>query len=634
MSNNKDFKVRNGISLGGPLEESLGSLTYAKNGWYIAPATYNDVTIPLTNVGGTEACIRIVEDGATMYIGSDAFYKYTLSTPWDISTATYNTLYSFGGHYSDIFFKPDGTVVYTLDRTGAIVRRWNLGTAWDLSTVGGSAASSFSVLGQEASPWSFHFNSDGTKMYICGSGSDSVHEYTLGTAWDISTASITNSFSIASVSLEPKYITVSDDGLLLFVGTNTSSNSIVYQFAFGTAYDASTLTYSNISFDATSILTTPLPMRGMTFRDDGTDLYIIQFGNAFQFSSFSSYVTIDAASGSYVEFTPVAPLTNVEITGHPDTGYVNNTLMKCNGKFFGNIYYPPAAFVSSTSAITYPYGHITEDGYTLFLASGTTTAQLYKYSLGTAWEASTAVLVTGQTYSSTLFQYPRGISVSPDGTKMAVAGNSTPIGVNYLTMSTPFDLTTATFVGTPIGLGASTQPNGVAYSADGTKFYVQVEGERLYQYTLLVPWDLTSNLGAVIYDFGALSGAWNGIVFSKDGRYLIQQETGVLYRHTLQTPWDILTLDISSQITGPFSGVEDLHGVSPDGKKLIAGSGTTLYTFNIFDGVDATVNYDPSINFAGGAAPSYPIDNRTDLISFRTKDGGTTYQATLVATDS
>jgi hypothetical protein len=46
-----------------------------------------------------------------------------------------------------------------------------------------------SVSSQDTSPYGLAFSSDGTKMYVTGNTNDTVYQYSLSTAWDVSTAS-------------------------------------------------------------------------------------------------------------------------------------------------------------------------------------------------------------------------------------------------------------------------------------------------------------------------------------------------------------------------------------------------------------------------------------------------------------
>jgi hypothetical protein len=58
---------------------------------------------------------------------------------------------------------------------GLDVNRYSLSTAWDVSTM--SYVDNFSVSSQDTAPEGLFFKSDGTKMYYCGSNSDTIYQY-------------------------------------------------------------------------------------------------------------------------------------------------------------------------------------------------------------------------------------------------------------------------------------------------------------------------------------------------------------------------------------------------------------------------------------------------------------------------
>jgi DNA-binding beta-propeller fold protein YncE len=64
-----------------------------------------------------------------------------------------------------------------------------------------------------------------------------------------------------------------------------------------------------------------------------------------------------------------------------------------------------------------------------------------------------------------------GISFNPNGTKMFVVG-SVGVDVNEYTLSTGFDVSTASFVDAFSVSAQDTQPQDVTFNTDGTKMYV------------------------------------------------------------------------------------------------------------------------------------------------------------------
>jgi sugar lactone lactonase YvrE len=186
-------------------------------------------------------------DGTLMYITGttgDDVTQYTLSTAWDVSTA--GTPVTFSGAAQDtapqdLFFKPDGLTMYIVGSTNDAVYQYTLGTAWDITTAS-YASISFSVAAQETTPQGIWFKSDGTSMYIVGSTNDAVYQYTLGTAWDLSTASYASiSFSVAAQDSGPSAINFSPDGAVMYVLGTT--NDRISQYTLGTPWNVSTAVY-------------------------------------------------------------------------------------------------------------------------------------------------------------------------------------------------------------------------------------------------------------------------------------------------------------------------------------------------------------------------------------------------------
>ena len=86
--------------------------------------------------------------------------------------------------------------------------------AYDISTA--TFVQDFSVSSQETTPQGIVFNNDGTKMFVIGQTGDDVNEYNLSTAFDVSTASYVQNFSVAAQEIHPKDISFNNDGTKMF----------------------------------------------------------------------------------------------------------------------------------------------------------------------------------------------------------------------------------------------------------------------------------------------------------------------------------------------------------------------------------------------------------------------------------
>ena len=194
-------------------------------------------------------------DGTKMYVGgtaSDDIFAYTLSTAWDVTTASYS-----GENYAvtggalnpySIYFKSDGLKMYIAGQfvTPSRIRQYTLSTAWDISTATYDSAF-ISTDTQDADIRGVYFSSDGTKCYAMGNTADIVYQYTLGTAWDLSTSSYSSlSKDVSDQSSVSSGISFKSDGTKMYV-TN-AFDSRVYQYTLSTAWNVSTATYDSLEY--------------------------------------------------------------------------------------------------------------------------------------------------------------------------------------------------------------------------------------------------------------------------------------------------------------------------------------------------------------------------------------------------
>jgi len=115
-------------------------------------------------------------------------------------------------------------------------------------------------------------------MYVVGSTlNNSAYQYSLSTAWDVSTASYSSvSSSVASQDGFPQGVTFSPDGTKMYV--TGGGNGRIYQYSLSTAWDLSTASYSSVFFSVTSQDTAPA---GFTFSPDGIKIYMVGYTNSY-----------------------------------------------------------------------------------------------------------------------------------------------------------------------------------------------------------------------------------------------------------------------------------------------------------------------------------------------------------------
>jgi len=246
------------------------------SGYSLSSIVYDSVSTSIASQVAAPFSIDVSSDGLNFYVlaNNGAVFQYTLSTAWDASTASYSSksfaAYTGGsGTPNAVRFKSDGTKMYILRKTPDVITQYTLSTAWDVSTAS-LDATSFTTTSQESGPESFYFKSDGTKLYVVGNATDSVHQYSLSTAWDVSTSS----YDSVSFSLSPLTgnfgITFSGDGSKFFIVDNTSDK--IYEYSLSTSWDLSSASSTNVTYTTTSEETAP---RDVAFKSDGTKMYLI-----------------------------------------------------------------------------------------------------------------------------------------------------------------------------------------------------------------------------------------------------------------------------------------------------------------------------------------------------------------------
>ncbi|WP_163321675.1 YncE family protein [Draconibacterium mangrovi] len=185
-------------------------------------------------------------DGTKFFYGStsnDRVYSYSLSTAWDISTASYDNAYfsvSQDGTPFGLTFSEDGAKMFIAGSANDRIYSYSLSTSWDISTVSYDNVY-FSVSGQTGSPFGVDFSVDGFKMYV--SGTSNLYEYTLSTAWDISTASYVQNIGVTNSN---PHVCFSNDGYTFWI--TELGNNRISQYDLSTAWDISTAAYNNFKY--------------------------------------------------------------------------------------------------------------------------------------------------------------------------------------------------------------------------------------------------------------------------------------------------------------------------------------------------------------------------------------------------
>ena len=164
------------------------------------------------------------DDGDVVQVGGD----FVASN--DIDSWVFKSDFSVGSQENNpkaVDFKSDGTKMFVTGATGDDVNEYNLSTAWDITTA--TYSQNFSVSGDGAtSPQGMQFKPDGTKFFLACINSDRVYEYSLSTAWDVSTASANDTFDVSLQLAQPEGLFFKSDGTRFYV--IGQSKDRIYQY--------------------------------------------------------------------------------------------------------------------------------------------------------------------------------------------------------------------------------------------------------------------------------------------------------------------------------------------------------------------------------------------------------------------
>jgi len=482
--------------------------------WDISTATYASKSLVFsatqadTNVQG----IFITPDGSNLYaIGStsDRVYYFKLTTPWDISTATNQNFYNAATQVAvatatGVKFGDSGTKMYILSSsTNEVVYQYTLSTAYDILTTS-YASKSLTITTQDATMTDITFSSDGTKLYASGDTNNTVYQYTLSTAWDISTGSYASkSLAVGTQDTTPQGFVFSSDGTKGYVCGDT--NNTIYQYTFSVAWDISTGTYASKSFSVATQGTSP---QSICFKSDGSIMYVINDGSS--------------ATNAIFQYTLGTPWDISTAT------YTSKTI----ATYFDNNYYeatPTGLDISSDGTKIYFIGQST---------GLTSQSKVFVYYLTTPWDISTAntyisPTVTAQDTSIAGFYF------KSDGTKMYHLGltSGTGVGIYQYSLTPAWNITSLTYDSVKLTLsGQDASPNGFTFNRNGTKLIVNgTTNDKIYQYNLTTPWSISTASFVRSIDISQQEGTSRGIFFSNDGNkiYMVGDTTDTIYQYDL-----------------------------------------------------------------------------------------------------
>jgi sugar lactone lactonase YvrE len=343
----------------------------------VLSATYDNVSFSVTAEDATPTDLFFSPDGLKMFVLGDSgneVNEYILSTAWVVSSAVFAATFSVSsqdGNPAGLFFRADGTKMYIVGDLYNAVYQYTLSAPWSIASASYDNIS-FSVATQDAAPSGIFFKPNGLSMYmIGGSPPDSVYQYTLSTAWDVSTATFLQSFSVTGQDSAPSGLAFTGDGSRMFVLGDVGNDVNVYNLT--APWDISTAVFvgsSGSNAQDTAVL-------GLYIKPDGTKMYIA--GNA---SNTIYQYTISSIDVQLTGQTSAAGLDvqqDLNVYGNTTGSFLNNGFREnIGGQYYNlvsqadigtaaneiplNQYLGDMAYMNSEAVVIQPQASVTPNG--------------------------------------------------------------------------------------------------------------------------------------------------------------------------------------------------------------------------------------------------------------------------------
>lgn len=241
------------------------------------------------------------------------------------------------------------------------------------------------------------------------------------------------------------------------------------------------------------------------------------------------------------------------------------------------------ASIASTSYYDM-YTYFRDDGL-MYYVSNRSTRDMRQYSLTVPYDLSTQTLVYEYIDIITVAP-PVGFTFKPDGTKLYIGTSATGYYLHQFTLSTAWDLSTAT----DDSLGAFSTNHyagGLSFNSDGTELLIAYT-DRIRKFTLSSAWDLSTISTEHTEHLTTINSAYGGNMTS-DGRFILTFSGGTHYLYKLYSPFDLASGYIlkDTWVTGITT---DGGCISQDGSHVIITDRaiTTRYSFKIPKGIGLT----------------------------------------------
>jgi len=237
----------------------------------------------------------------------------TLGAKYDIATASAtDTINSQDGKPQEVALNKDQTVLYELGTGTNKLFQSNLSTPADLSTASLNGSLDLAATANTSAAQGLAFSGSGSKLFVTDNANKEFQQWTLSTAFDVSTASFDGAFNYSGQTNSIVDISFNADGTLLFGLSN--GNDIIIEFQLSTPFTVT----SGVSVGQTTSSLSSGGEQGMMFSADGKKYFECDRGSAninqgslstaFDISTLSKDKTVNSVSaaptGLYITNAP------------------------------------------------------------------------------------------------------------------------------------------------------------------------------------------------------------------------------------------------------------------------------------------------------------------------------------------
>jgi hypothetical protein len=486
---------------GTALEEYKGS-----SAWEIHPFEFQSgKSFSVSSQDSQPKGLFVRSDGLKVYVTgwqNNKVYEYDLGTAWDVTTASFNQDYALTGlsfaRPSSISFSPDGLRMFVMDFSNSAgnstLHHFSLSTAWDISTA--SSVDTKSI----ASGYGHYWRDNGEIFYATSYVDAVVYEYTVTSpnTWNISTTTTTNTFdddnwyqqgssTTPSSTMYLKHISFKADGTRFYINNYSGTEFItVFNYDLSTAWDTTTAARqypASNYYDFPGLdNTTSSGKSGLFFRPGGDSFYIAdsQTSTVEQYDMSTPY---DISTANFAAELTSMRDTDVSLSrdGTLLFSCVNDILetYQLNTPWdlsAGATFIRTFSFSSSND-----FFFFREDGARLYTTNGGSI--FYQYNLGTPYDTDTAGYAGGAAVDRGVFSIPNisSFRINNSGTKMIgigpVAFNSTDTFLFELELASPWVLTSQPVLKNVLKISVDM---GGPYRFRARGFDVRGDGKRVY----------------------------------------------------------------------------------------------------------------------------------------------------------